>query len=65
MQTVNYKGAIHDLLLDFFMVKDGFSVGEKMTHLEKQMKKRFFYATDEEIYNALEKVIKDKEYYAE
>lgn len=64
MQTVNFKGAIHDKLLDLFMVKDKFSIGEKLTHLEKIMKKRFFYATDEEIYNALSEAIKS-DYYSD
>ena len=63
---INFKGAIHDLLLDFFMVKDGFSVGEKLTHLEKQLeKKKLYYSSDEEIFNALENIVKDNEYYKE
>lgn len=61
--SVNFKGAIHDLLLDFFMVKDGFSVGEKLTHLEKQLpKKKLYYASDEDIFGALEKIIKTDYY---
>lgn len=62
MQTVNFKGSIHDRLYEFFAVKDKFSVGEKLTHLEKIMKKRFFYASDEEIYNALTEAIKTDYY---
>jgi len=64
MSTItNYKGAIHDLLVDFFMVKDGFSVGEKLTHLEKQLeKKKYFYASDEEIFSVLTEVIKTDYY---
>ncbi len=59
MSVTNYKGAIHDLLLEFFMVKDSFSIGEKLEHLRKQLPtKRFYYSTDEEIYDALEKTIK-------
>lgn len=65
MQSVNFKGAVHDLLLEFFMVKDGFSIGEKFTHLEKQLpKKKFYYSSDEEIYNTLETIIKS-DYYSD
>lgn len=64
MSIVNFKGAIHDQLLEFFSVKDGYSIGEKLTHLEKQLgKKKFFYAQDEEIFDALNNTIKDKEYF--
>jgi hypothetical protein len=62
MQTINFKGAIHDSLLNLFMIKDGFSIGEKMQQLEKQMKKRFFYASDEEIYNGIETLLKSDYY---
>ena len=41
--SVNYKGDIHDLLLDFFMVKDGFNVGEKLEHLKKQLLEKRYY----------------------
>lgn len=64
MQSINFKGAIHDSLLDLFMIKDGFSIGAKMQQLEKQMKKRFFYASDEEIYNAINVLLKT-DYYTE
>ena len=64
--SVNYKGDIHDLLLDFFMVKDGFNVGEKLEHLKKQLpEKRYCGSTDEQIYNTLLKVVKDTEYYTD
>ena len=65
MQSISFKGAIHDLLGELFLIKDGFSIGEKLTHLEKQLpKKKLFYASDEEIHNALEK-IKKTDYYTE
>ena len=64
--SVNYKGDIHDLLLDFFMVKDGFNVGEKLEHLKKQLpEKRYYGSSDKEIYDTLKKIVKDKEYYVE
>lgn len=64
MSVTNFKGAIHDQLLEFFSVKDGYSIGEKLTHLEKQLgKKKFFYAQDEEIFDALNGTIKDNDYY--
>ena len=64
--SVSYKGAIHDLILELFMVKDGFTVGEKLEHLKKQLpEKRYYGSTDEQIYNTLLKVVKDTEYYSE
>lgn len=65
MQSINFKGAIHDSLFDFFSIKDGFTIGEKLTHLEKQLpKKKLYYASDEEIYNAIER-IKKTDYYSD
>jgi hypothetical protein len=50
----NFLGNIHNILFDVFQKKDGFSVGEKFTQIEKITKKRFFNLTDQEIYEALE-----------
>lgn len=51
----NYIGNIHHMLFDIFQKNDGFSVGEKLTQIEKITKKRFFNLSDQEIYEALEK----------
>ena len=59
MQSVNYKGAIHDLFAAFFSVKDGYTIGEKLEHLKKQLPlKRYYGTSDEDIYNVLDKVVK-------
>lgn len=51
----NYKGNVYASLFDIFQKNDGFSVGEKLTQIEKLTKKRFFNLSDKEIYEALEK----------
>lgn len=63
MQSINFKGAIHDLIGELFFVKDGYTVGEKIEHLRKQLPaKRFYESTDEEIFSALEKTVKTDYY---
>ena len=52
---MQYIGNIYNVFLKVLSKKDGFSVGEKITHLEKMMGKKMFYATDQEIYSAMEK----------
>lgn len=65
MQSINFKGAIHDLLAELFSVKDGYTVGEKLEHLKKQLpSKRYYGTSDEDIYNALDKVVKT-DYYSD
>lgn len=52
----NYKGNVYNLLFEVFQKKDGFSVGEKFTAIEKLLpQKKYFTATDQEIYEATEK----------
>jgi hypothetical protein len=64
MSITNYKGAIHDLILELFMVKDGYTVGQKLEHLKKVLPtKRYYDASDEQIYSTLEKTIKNPDYY--
>jgi len=51
-----YLGNIHNILFDVFQKKDGFSVGEKFMAVEKLLpQKKYFNATDQEIYEAMEK----------
>ncbi len=65
MQSINYKGAIHDLLAEFFSVKDGYTIGEKLEHLKKQLPlKRYYGTSDEDIYDALGKAVKT-DYYSD
>lgn len=59
---VKLKGAIIELLEDFFMIKDNFTVGQKITQIEKTAKKRFYDMSDEDIYNALTTIIKTDYY---
>ena len=54
----NYKGNINAVFYDFLLKNDGFSVGEKLTEIEKLTKKRFLYLTEKEIYEAMETIIK-------
>lgn len=64
MSTINFQGAIMEQLTELFLVDDGFSAGEKLTHLEKQLeRKKFFYASDQEIYEKLSEILKTKNYY--
>ena len=57
-----YIGNIYNIFLDVLSKKDGFSVGEKLTAVEKLLnKKRNFYSTDKEIYEAMEKYVKQDE----
>ena len=61
--SVSYKGAIHDLILELFMIKDGFTVGEKLEHLKKQLPTgRYYGASDEEIFNTLQATVKENYY---
>ena len=51
-----YLGNIHNMIFDVFQKKDGFSVGEKFTAIEKLLpSKKYFYASDKELYEAMEK----------
>lgn len=54
----SYKGNINAIFYDFLLKEDGFSVGEKLTEIEKLTKKRFFNLTEKEIYEAMENIIK-------
>lgn len=51
--SVNLEGVIHEELFKLFLIRDGFSVGEKLTQVEKTAKKRFYNMTNDELYNAL------------
>lgn len=64
LDKVNLQGAIAELLTDLFMINDGFSAGGKLTEVEKKMKKRFFDASEEEIYNALRQTV-SSDYYSD
>ena len=59
---IKLEGAILELITDLFIIDDGFSVGEKLTQIEKTAKKRFYDMTNEDIYNALVEV-NNSEYY--
>ena len=52
----NYKGNIHHILFEILQKKDGFSVGEKLTAIEKLLEsKKLFNSNDQQIYEAMEK----------
>ena len=53
-----YKGNINAIFYDFLLKEDGFSVGEKLTEIEKITKKRFLHLTEKEIYETMEQIIK-------
>lgn len=54
-KTDIYVGNVHSILFDIFQKKDGFTVGEKFTAVEKLLKnKKYYNSTDKEIYEAME-----------
>lgn len=53
-----YLGNIYVIFSDVLEKVDGFSAGEKLMAIEKVLGKRFIYATDEELYNAMEEYVK-------
>lgn len=57
MSNINsYVGNVHEILFDIFQKKDGFTVGEKFTAVEKLLKnKKYYNSTDKEIYEAMER----------
>jgi hypothetical protein len=58
MSVKNLEGVIHEELFKLFLIRDGFSVGEKLTQIEKTAKKRFYNMSNEELYDALRETIK-------
>lgn len=58
------EGVIYEMLYELLMVNDNFTVGQKLTQLEKKAKNRFYNMSDEEIYNTLKDTIKE-DYYSD
>lgn len=56
-QQQQYIGNILFILQDIIQREDGYTVGEKLRVIEQISGKRFFYLTDKEIYEAMEKVM--------
>lgn len=56
--SVNLQGVIAELMVDLFCINDSFSIGEKLTQIEKTAKKRFYNLSDKEIYEALRLTVK-------
>lgn len=55
----NYKGNINAIFFELLDKKDGFTVGQKLTQIEKTAKKRFFDMTDKEIYEVMENYVNE------
>lgn len=64
MSELSYKGAIHASLLKLFKIDDGFTIGEKITQIEKTFSKkkgvqyRILHISDEELLNTIDELIK-------
>lgn len=59
MSKSKYIGAIYTDLFEYFSNSDGFTVGEKLTQIEKTAGNRFLELTDEDIYNTIQKLRKE------
>lgn len=54
-----YVGGFYKSMLSLLMKDDGCTIGQKLTQIEKNSKKRFFDLSDKELYEALGKVIEE------
>lgn len=52
-----YIGGFYKSIFTLLMKDDGYTIGQKLTQLEKASKKRFFDLSDKEIYEVLGEVI--------
>ena len=59
-----YVGAIYDELSEIQMIKDNFTVGQKLAQIEKTANKRFIDMSDLELYDAIQKMRKE-DYYSD
>lgn len=57
-----YIGAFFTELEELLMIEDGFTVGQKLTQIEKTANKRFIELSDKELYETIQKLRK-QEYY--
>ena len=60
---VEYKGQFYLDLPIYLSIADGYSLGEKLTQIEKEAKKKFIEMSDEEIYTTLRYLTTTKEYF--
>ena len=60
---VEYKGQFYLDLPIYLSIADGYSLGEKLTQIEKEAKKKFIEMLDEEIYTTLRYLTTTKEYF--
>lgn len=60
---VEYKGQFYIDLPAYLSIADGYSLGEKLTQIEKEAKKKFIEMSDEEIYTTLRYLTTTKEYF--
>jgi hypothetical protein len=59
MSVINFTGAFYTKLFTLFMQQNEFTIGEKLSLIEIASKKGFREATDRELYEALEKLLKE------
>jgi hypothetical protein len=52
-----FIGGFYTKLFALLKKDDGYSLGQKLTQIEKTAKKRFYDMTDKELYESLEKSI--------
>ena len=57
--SINFIGAFYTKLFTLFMQQNEFTIGEKLSLIEIAAKKGFREATDKELYEALEKLLKE------
>ena len=60
---IEYSGYFYKDLPKLLIVKDNFTLGEKLTQIEKTANKKFINMSDEEIYSTLKKLVDTKDYY--
>lgn len=60
---VEYSGQVYLKLGEYFAIKDGFSIGEKLTQLEKESGEKLYNLSDEDLYNILSVLVKTQDYH--
>ena len=60
---IEYSGYFYKDLPKLLIVKDNFTLGQKLTQIEKTANKKFIDMSDEEIFNTLKKLVDTKDYY--
>lgn len=60
---VEYGGQFYIQLMKLLSINDNYTIGEKLTVIEKTAKKRFYELTDKELYETLMYIIETKDYF--